>query len=181
MAFLTGRYADRALALISKIGSANAVNSIAKVSVPLGGQLDDDALAAFRSVASTTTLAIVLDGSDWLTCEDLGRQLRIVYRRARAEGIASHVWTGSESQDVVAAFLQRERLGGLPVISVIDPRLILGVEKSIATPAALLLAGDGSVLSGVGHPTTVRGVRAVSFVQELTWPAPVEAEGDLRD
>lgn len=117
--------------------------------------------------AWSMTVAVVVLGGDWNSCEDLGRQLRVLRSKAADEGIPMVFWTDPSSFARTEIQLRREGLGRETLAEVSTAEVL---PPNIQTPAALLIQPDGRIVSGVSHDRRARNVRAVSFAQEIVWP-----------
>jgi hypothetical protein len=140
------------------------------VSITLTGSID---LAKVPETALPTgnwsrAVAIVMTERGWLSCEDIGRQLRELRREASARGVPVIFWTDHKSFDPIATQLRRERLGGISLVA-LDDMDLRADGVSIVTPAVVHFDSDGQLVSGVSHPERYPNVRPVSFAAEI-WP-----------
>lgn len=138
-----------------------------RATVRFTGRLGPRALAAGGALPFEQTVLVVLRGGDIAKCEDLGRQLRELYRALPDRpgwGIA--VLTDPAAEAELRRFLARERIPSVTVLAGAPDALLAGGTK-VATPAALIAGRDGAIRAGVSHPSRFKNMRGRSFAQEL--------------
>ena len=143
-----------------------------RATVRFTGRLGPRALAGVRGLALQSTVLVVLRGTDVARCEDLGRQLRELYRAvADRPGWGLAVMIDPAGEPELRRFLSRERIPAVPVIAA-DPAALLADGTNVATPAALVARRDGEIRAGVSHPSRFKNMRGRSFAQELPLSDP---------
>lgn len=145
---------------------------------PVRGALTSQARERLReAVPGPDAILVILRSRDCLVCEDLGRQLRELRRRA-PERIPLIVSTETSGADVVRGFLRRERLRAL-VLGIAPAEVVEG-DRALPTPAVLVLREGGASVAGVAHPWRFANTRLRSFAQELDslLPPPDAAGGE---
>lgn len=129
---------------------------------PVAGGLTPAARSAVAEFASAAPFVlVVLRGRDWLTCEDLGRQLRELEHRNPS---LTYV-IATDSADVVQSFARRERLRWR--VLGLRPGDVVDGYPALPTPAVLVVREGGARLAGVSHPERVPNARFRSFADEL--------------
>lgn len=111
-------------------------------------------------------IVLLLRRSDWGTCEDIGRQLRELTRAAANERMELFIIVHHPDSLAVAAWLRREGVKPRRILQADLDRPITS-EGVVGTPAAMLVAPDGTIRIGVSHVEGVPNHRATSFVEEL--------------
>jgi hypothetical protein len=143
-----------------------------RATVRFTGRLAPTAVAAASSLASETTVLVAIRGADLATCEDMGRQLRELYRAVPDQpGWGMAILIDSAGQDDLRRFLAKERIPRIAVI-VADPARLLDDGTPVATPAAVVADRQGLIRAGVSHPSRFKNLRGRSFAQELPLVSP---------
>ena len=138
-----------------------------QATVRFTGRLAEPVLAKTGALSSGTAVLVALRAADVAGCEDLGRQLRDLYRAVpEGEGWGMAILVDPAGEAELRAFLAREHIPSIPVITA-DPAALLAGGTKVATPAALVVDRDGRVRAGVSHPERFKNVRGRSFAQEL--------------
>lgn len=109
-------------------------------------------------------LLIVLRGEDRLVCEDLGRQLRELLRRA-GRPYPALLLVASEDADAYRRFIRREHVPA--AIETIAADELLESGGDLATPAVLVTHDTAQSAEGVGHTRRFPNVRLRSFAKEV--------------
>lgn len=80
-------------------------------------------------------------------------------------------------------FVNRERIRDVAIDGLHDEDWlrVLSETNVVATPAAMVVDGEGEVIRGVMHMTKVRNVRAASFAEELGLVPAEEYERDAHN
>jgi hypothetical protein len=122
-------------------------------------------LAPHPAGADGGRVVALLRAADWRSCEDLGRQLRELQRHLAPDSVL-HVWTEPDDVPRVKHRLRRERIAA--AVSA-GPALdsIFSAGRGLATPAVIVVSGDGARADGIAHTRRIPGVRARSFAEEL--------------
>ncbi|HEY0021345.1 MAG TPA: hypothetical protein VGB24_00485 [Longimicrobium sp.] len=143
-----------------------------RATVRFTGRLAPTAVAAASGLPSETTVLVAMRGADLATCEDMGRQLRELYRAVPDEpGWGMAILIDSAGQDDLRRFLAKERIPRVAIV-VADPTRLMADGTPVATPAALVTDRQGHIQAGVSHPSRFKNLRGRSFAQELPLDSP---------
>lgn len=146
-----------------KAAAPPTAQDYASSTLAITGELTEAARAALAAQPEgERALLVVLEGRDWLTCEDLGRQLRELNGARGTRPLM--VATDSASAETVRSFLRRERVRA-PVVA-LGPQSVLVQEPKLRTPAVLVVH-DGLRGEGVSHTRRFANTRIRSFAEEM--------------
>lgn len=109
---------------------------------------------------------VALDPGNWRSCEDLGRQLRLLERHAKANGVSVRYVAAADQVVALRKQLFREALD-TAWLRAFEPADLFAGSPSFVTPTAVRTDDRGQVLTAVSHPGSVPNVRLRSFVTEL--------------
>lgn len=167
-------------------GARRLVQSAAPVSIAaydsatvvVRGRLTGTARARLAAtVGLGGALLVVLDSADVRVCEDLGRQLRILRRRA-GPTLPLVVVTTPGALPTMRVFARREQLRLAALIEVGATELLVGTAR-VPTPAALVVRKEDLNVVGVAHPRRFRNIRIRSSADELSAALPPGAGGQF--
>lgn len=137
-------------------------STVAYLSATLPAQSLPGLRAAGGADAPQRTL-VLLGAGDHRSCEDLGRQLRELERRAGDDAPLA-VWTVSADAEDVREFLRRQHVNAAVLHT--DSLPPLGSGK-LATPAVLRVRTSDGWGEGVAHTKRFPNLRTRSFADEL--------------
>lgn len=136
--------------------SAPQTSSVDPLFEDFSGQLPRRSLSA----EANEQVVLIVSGTDILSCEDLGRQVReLVRTQLDPEGLELTVWAYDDAEGDVARFVKNERLRTGAVLSV-HPEDVLGTAPR--TPAVVVVDRTGKYY-GLSYLNRTRLVRSSSF------------------
>lgn len=164
------RSGERTLARSRAPVSAAAFDS---ATVSVRGRLTTTARVRLaKAIDGTDAVLVLLDSADVRVCEDLGRQLRLLGRRA-SPGLPLVVVADPAALPSVRAFTRREKLRPAVFVALRPSDLVAG-ESRVPTPAAVVMRGMDASVIGVAHPRRFPNIRTRSFADELSAELPGE-------
>jgi hypothetical protein len=133
--------------------------------VVLAGELSSRASGRIaRHTREGRAILVVLRGPDRLVCEDLGRQLRELLRRAGPDYPAVVLVAPADEEDY-RRFMRREHVPA--TIETLAPEHLLTSGTDLPTPAVLVTRDGAHTAEGVGHTRRFPNLRLRSFADEM--------------